>query len=65
MKVVYIGRSYTLKYGDIYTVVSETDNLYHILWNEDTTRSRTILKKFFLTLGEWREMRINKILKEI
>ena len=62
MKVVYIGRTYTFEYGNVYEVKAETDNLYHILWDKDSTRP--LLKKFFLTLEEWREQRINKILEE-
>ena len=64
MKVVYIGRTYTLKYGNVYDVDSETDNLYHILSDIYPIRTRPFLKKFFLTLEEWREQRINKILED-
>ena len=64
MKVVYIGRTYTFEYGNVYEVKAETDNLYHILWDKDSLKTRPLLKKFFLTLEEWREIRINKILED-
>jgi len=64
MKVVYIGENYTFKYGNIYDVKFETEYMYHISLEKDTIKTRTMAKKHFLPLEEWRELRINILLNE-
>lgn len=64
MKVVYIGKNYIFKYGNIYDVKFETEYMYHISLEKDIIKIRAMAKKHFLSLEEWRDLRINILLNE-
>jgi hypothetical protein len=64
MKVVYIGKDQRiLERYKIYDLVY-TEFGYYVLKVEDMTIYYDVYKKDCISLEEWRDMRINKILNE-
>ena len=66
MKIVYIGEKHrTLKKHNIYDALKTKVNSYLVkIENGDFDIRCEISEKSFITLEEWREKRINEILKD-